>query len=103
LTFVADLLCVRVAEPDETPPHYVAAFMRSAFGREQLKRCIRGVRAHVYPDDVANDVYVPIPPSSIALAISNASEVAERERWLYSERIKSAVALLDRVADQDLA
>jgi hypothetical protein len=102
LTFVADLLCLRLAAPEETPPHYVAAFMRSPLGREQLKRCIRGVRAHIYPDDVANHVFVPVPPSSISLAITKASEVAERERWRYSERIRSAVDLLDSAVGPDL-
>ena len=102
LTFVADLLCLRLAAPQKTPPHYVAAFLRSPLGREQLKRCIRGVRAHVYPEDVSNDVYVPVPPSSTAKAITKASEAAERDRWRYSERIRSAIDLLNLVASEKL-
>jgi type I restriction enzyme M protein len=66
LTFIADLTRVRLKDAERVPPHYLLAFLRNPLGRLQVRRCIRGVRAHVYPEDVADVVQVPMPDQQAA-------------------------------------
>jgi hypothetical protein len=64
VTCVPDLMVIRrrtdVSSP--LPGSYVAAFLRHPAGLHQVQRCIRGLRGgHVYRDDLARYVRVPIP------------------------------------------
>ncbi len=90
LTFVGDLMRVRIADHEISPPHYVAAFLRNPLGKEQIRRCIRGVSSHVYPDDVAN-VVVPMPPAEVMGKISEDATRLEELRWSYSRAVRDAI------------
>ncbi len=94
LSFVSDLMRVRLKDQDAVPPHYLAAFLRNPLGQEQIKRCIRGTSSHVYPSDIEN-ILVPIPPERLAQELSEGASKAENERRLYSELVVRAVSELE--------
>lgn len=63
-TCVPDLMIIRPreAKPEYLYGSYVAAFLRHDAGKHQVQRCIRGLRGgHVYRDDLARFVRVPLP------------------------------------------
>ena len=65
----------------KVPGSYVAAFLRSPAGLHQVQRCIRGLRGgHVYRDDLARYVRVPLPPKEWLDKFEALSEQAEKKR-----------------------
>jgi hypothetical protein len=102
LTCVADIMRLRVQEPEVTPPHYVAAFLRNALGREQIRRCTCGVRGHVYESHLRDSVVVPIPEPQLAARIAVAATDLEASRWKYRALVREAIQLADAVAEDVL-
>ncbi|MEM6673465.1 MAG: hypothetical protein AAF726_11520 [Planctomycetota bacterium] len=94
---VADILRIRPIESDSppVPGSYLAAFLRSAAGRHQVQRCIRGLRGgHVYKDDLSRYVRVPVPDKKLLRKFEESSSKAEEERLLAKESTEAAVAKL---------
>jgi hypothetical protein len=102
LTFVGELLRLRLAPSTGIPPEYVAAFLRSPLGREQIRRCIRGVSSHVYSDDV-EEIMVPLPSKREAKAIADATRKVEETRWRYAELVRGAIETIDTHVGSALA
>lgn len=72
---------------------YLAAVLRSPFGMHQVQRCNRGVRGdHVRPDDLAREVLVPIPPSSLLSEFDELMEEAEGSRNAAVTAVSAGVA-----------
>lgn len=101
LTFVGELMRLRLAGSSAVPPEYLAAFLRNPLGREQIRRCIRGISSHVYPDDVEG-IVVPMPARSDAQAIEDAVKSVEEARWRYSALVREAIAAVESYVEDSL-
>lgn len=95
VSFTGDLMRLRVKDPKSCPPHYLAAFLRSPLGKEQIRRSIRGISSHVYPDDIG-DILVPIPPPVVAKTIAAKARKRDAVRLEYTDLVKKAIARIDR-------
>ena len=62
---------VRLKRQASVPPEYLAAFIRSPLGGEQVRRCARGMTSHVYADDVKMYVQVPLPPTDVVAKVTD--------------------------------
>lgn len=80
---------------DGMPPEVLAGFLRSSVGGEQVRRCVRGITSHVYPEDLLANVLVPVPPESVQQEVLKRTERANRHRWEYHRLVREAVKLLD--------
>jgi hypothetical protein len=92
---VGELMRLRIKDQDEMPPEYVASFLRNAIGGEQVRRCIRGITSHVYPQDIRAFVRIPVPPAGVKSAIASESAKASKARWDYHGCVRRAIARLD--------
>ncbi|HEV3318464.1 MAG TPA: hypothetical protein VG053_01870 [Solirubrobacteraceae bacterium] len=94
ITFVGELMGLRINDPKRMPPDYVAAFLRNPLGKEQIRRCIRGISSHVYPEDV-REIVVPIPDEKTAKAIAKAAREVEEARWAYGRLVRQAIEAIE--------
>lgn len=97
LTFVSDLMRLRIADQSTLPPHYLAAFLRNPLGKEQIRRVIRGISSHVYPADIC-EIRIPLPPKEVAAEIASIATEVEASRWQHMHLIRSAI---DRAEKSD--
>jgi hypothetical protein len=98
LSFVGDLMRLRIRDQKRMPPHYVAAFLRNPLGKEQIRRCIRGISSHVYPEDV-RQIVIPIPPPAVAKGIAEEACRLESTRWGYTRLVGDAINTLETYVD----
>lgn len=75
-----------------------AGFLRNPLGKEQIRRCVRGVSSHVYPEDI-REILVPLPPESVAREVRRRAAKVERHRWRVMERVSGAVLSLEKHFD----
>jgi hypothetical protein len=94
LTFVGEMLRLRLAPSACVPPEYLAAFLRNPLGREQIRRCIRGISSHVYPDDIER-IVVPVPSKKDAREVADVIRLVEKARWRYSTAVLAAIGAID--------
>jgi len=94
LTFVGEMLRLRLAPSADVPPEYLAAFLRNPLGKEQIRRCIRGISSHVYPDDIG-EIIVPVPSKTDAREVADVIQLVEKARWRYSTRVLAAIDAID--------
>jgi len=90
---VPDVMIVRSKEekPEGLYGSYVAAFLRHPAGLFQAQRCIRGLRGgHVYRDDLARFVRVPLPPDDWLEGFEACSLKAEQARNEAKDQMKSS-------------
>lgn len=97
ITFVSDLMRLRIADQSTLPPHYLAAFLRNPLGKEQIRRAIRGISSHVYPADIC-EIRVPLPAKEVATEIACIATEAESARWQHMHLIRTAI---DRAENTD--
>lgn len=97
VTFVGDLMRLRIADRSTLPPHYLAAFLRNPLGKEQIRRAIRGISSHVYPADI-REIRVPLPPEEVATEIARIAAEVEAARWQHMHLIRTAI---DRAENLD--
>ena len=102
-TIAGELMRVRLKEDDSVSPEYLAAFIRSPLGGEQIRRCTRGMTSHVYAEDLKTYVRVPMPPDDVAAAIKDHVGRATAERWRFRSLIRTAVDLVDEHVDRILS
>jgi len=79
---VAELAVVRI-KSEEVDPFYLLAYLRSKYGRIQIKSIIRGQTAHIYPFDLER-LKVSLPPSEVQKRIGDMirqAEEARRDSW----------------------
>jgi hypothetical protein len=98
LTFNGDLMRIRLADQLGVPPAYLAAFLRCPLGKEQIRRCVRGVSSHVYAEDI-REILMPLPTKKLAADVKRQSAEVERHRWRYMEIVRSAVDRLEAEID----
>ncbi len=86
----------RPTKPTSLRSSYVAAFLRQAAGRNQVQRCIRGLRGgHTYPQDLEKHVLIPLPDDDWLEAFEQLASRADRLRAEAKETMVQAVAELD--------
>jgi len=95
VTFVSDLMRLRLADQDALPPHYLAAFLRNPLGKEQIRRAIRGISSHVYPADI-REIQMPLPPPEVATEIATIADKAEAARWQHMRLVREAIERAER-------
>ena len=95
VSFTGDLMRLRVKDPDNCPPHYLAAFLRSPLGKEQIRRSIRGISSHVYPDDIG-EILVPVPPKDVAANIAKKARKRDSVRLEYTKLVRDAIGLVEK-------
>jgi hypothetical protein len=101
ITFVGELMRLRIRDQQRVPPEYLAAFLRSPLGREQIRRCIRGISSHVYPNDV-KQIIVPIPRRALITEIASEVRALQKARHEYTRLMRSAVDLVQSEAERAL-
>jgi hypothetical protein len=75
---------------------FIAAFLRSAVGRNQVQRCIRGLRGgHTYPRDLEREVIVPDPGDEWLKEFASVAMGADRDRRAAKDATAQAVAVMD--------
>ena len=90
---VPDLMVIRPRpeKPKQLQGSYVAAYLRSPAGLHQVQRCIRGLRGgHVYKDDLAQYVRVPLPKTAWLEAFEETAAAYESVRAEARQRIAHA-------------
>lgn len=92
VTFAGELMRLRLKNDQLFPPEYVAAFLRSPLGGEQVRRCTRGITSHIYPGDVLRNVLIPEPTRSLADAVRDHAAAAHNARWEYRLKVVEAVS-----------
>jgi len=55
---VAELLIIR-PNPEKIDPFYLLSVLRRKDINDQFRSCIKGTTAHIYPEDIAEDVLIP--------------------------------------------
>lgn len=94
---VADVMIIRPKSESKLPGSYVAAFLRSNWGRHQVQRCIRGLRSgHVYARDLGQHVRVPIPSDPWLRSFEGLSAAAENARNEGKKHVTNAVDALEQ-------
>jgi hypothetical protein len=79
---------------------YVAAFLRSASGRNQVQRCIRGLRGgHTYPQDLEREVIVPDPGDAWLAEFAAIAQGADSQRREAKARMQRAVERVELFND----
>jgi len=68
LVSVGELITIRVQET--VSPFYVVEYLRSWFGKRQMRRYVSGQTAHIYPNDIKK-ILIPNPPKIIQNKIAN--------------------------------
>jgi hypothetical protein len=101
LTFSGDLMRIRIDDQRATPSAFLAQFLRSPLGREQVRRCVRGVSSHVYPEDIKK-LRVPLPDLALAKKVRDKAAKVERHRWRYAEHVRRSIDVLQAHVDESL-
>ncbi len=95
---VPDIIIIRPLpqKPNYIAGSYVATFLRCQTGLHQVQRCIRGLRGgHVYKNDLAKYVRVPIPPQDWLKDFEHCAEKAESLRLAAKSRLVSAFSAVE--------
>lgn len=99
LTYVGELMRIRLKADAEVSPEYLAAFLRHPLGGMQVRRSIRGITSHVYAADLMRNVHVPVPPPHVAEEITKAAAGSGGARRSYRQTIGEGLQLLEDGAD----
>lgn len=100
VTFAGEVMRLRLKDDPLFPPEYVAAFLRSPLGGEQVRRCTRGITSHVYGSDILANVLVPAPDAATAGDIRREALRANDARLAYRRNVLRAIAEVDKHVDQ---
>lgn len=98
---VSEIIVLR-PRPDARPSlsTYVAAFLRSASGRNQVQRCIRGLRGgHTYPQDLEREVVVPDPGDTWLAKFDSIARAADKQRRESKASVQRAVERVELFND----
>jgi hypothetical protein len=96
---VADVMVIRPREDAaiKLPGSYVAAFLRRSAGLFQVQRCIRGLRGgHVYKEDLARWVRIPIPDDEWLLEFEHLASCSENKRNHAKEEMLNAISATEK-------
>ena len=86
-TLVGEVMLIR-PNLDEINTDYLLYFLRTPYSYLQIKRCITGQSAHLYPEDIADNVLILIPPDkgdSFAKEIIKSTTEIHKQRKIISE------------------
>lgn len=55
----------------------------------------RGITSHIYPEDIANNVLLPIPDPDLAQGLSDLVNAAQDARSAHAEKVREAIRIVD--------
>jgi type I restriction enzyme M protein len=95
---VSELLIIR-CKKEVVDPYYLLAYLKSEEAQKQLRRCIKGTTAHIYPDDVGKIVNVPLPPleiqSEIGTNFFRALLEAREAKEAFEEKVTKVESIIE--------